>query len=974
MHMNGEHSITRGPDWGAAWPVLKQLAMSVVVLFSGLLPAMALEQTVSFDDLADARNLAASIADPDSRADTLTTMLAVARLHNRLSATHASTLDTVSASFIEERAWLDRLARRYGTFTQRGSVIDPPAWLVQSELEQHDLEANDLITPLGPDFGSITDQLFDRSDEALAAAMLPEALLRVEVQAVHLWQSLLSQAGASEEVHALISDLNAAWFDEWMAAESPAPSGKESGSLEGALQGLLSVAASAIEAGPPDALELKRLRFELLMATPSMDATESNQAARLLRLATALDGLHEHKYLAFAEALLWSVTDLLASASLQPSVQTPAADASLADAMEVMLPRLSNVYARQFSETDPRINAVIAGAYDVVQMLQSGPLDRQTHKTLKQELADSVVQIGLLMPDFDFYTGQPVRRQLSQEIDICISIAANRDSNGDYTLSREQFDACLKSMVDLADSLARGAELAGDANGPFGTDQLRRELALTPWQRINYTLGYITYEFSTACRIAETLPNPLEWSVLATLVAWLADRSPVYFQTSENEAQILRMRKIGVELQQALSRQADCLAGTGTGLSDPVSRSLTIYRKALLALVSGIRNAELRFRNSHLKAGADVVLTEDSAQLTAYRMAELEIGPCDPENICEMGAKLEPTRALIGLFPSEYLIAEQTGLGTLEICYDKMSWIDRRSSPVRADDENVANYHGRLSFQLIGKYHERDQARNVFGWSFSSPDEYHYLFGAANQEVLDDECPVEWVGTKIVTMMPSDGGFQVVPRRLTYLSSARTRPSQVIAANWSRGSEWRDWFVTGIGVSPVAIEADSSVDDRIDQHLLDLYLAERVSLYQALLGPGTRRIGGGASLRSLVDELSTYKALIRTILFLFYPDSFVDSDALRAAMEGLGGLLDESVIQRFREGNVAVESIGDIGIARADRFQAQWNRLPDEVRRSGNVAGPIAYAMLRLNTTYKRFFALPEPTENQPSSAESGSE
>jgi hypothetical protein len=965
------------------------------------MPHAAGQDASPFDDLPDIRNLAASIADPDSRSDALMTMLAVVRLQQHIPHLQADNLEAVRALFIEDHAWLDELASRYVSVPSHSSIFDPPAWLIVRELEQHDLVPISLVTPLGPGFETIIEQLFDRSDPGIAAAMLPEALFLIESRSIPVWQALLADAGANANVLALISGLNADWFDAWMAAESPSPSGDDSDPLNRALESLLVIAGSMVRAGPPDALRLKRLRFELLLATGSYGERQIMEAARLLRLATVVDGLHDSNYMAFSEALMWSVSDLLNHAEVaEPAVladpEQPLPEAgsqdgeetgevgpdgmvpedplvasettgsqngiALAAALAELLPRLSNTYARQFADVEPRINSILAAAFDVVQMIQSGAMSPEKKIELSDELADAVTQIILLMPDLDYYTEQPIRRLLSEEIDICISIAANRDANGDYTLSREQFDACQKSMVDLAESRAREAELAGDPDGPFGMDQLRRELPLAASQRINYTLGYTTQVLSPTCQIDETLPNPLEWSVLATLMAWLAERSPVYFQTPENEAQIVKMRRMGSDLQQALARQADCLSGTGSGPSDPVSRSLAVYRTSLLALVGGIREAELAFRNEHLKDGADVVLTGDASQHTGYRMEELRIGPCDPENICEMSEEVEATRALVGLFPDEYLIAEQTGLGELEICYDNMAWVDRRSSSLRNDDANVADYHGRLSFELYGRYRENDRVEKVFGSRFVSPDEYHYMFAAATQEILDDECPVEWVGSRVVTTMESKTGFRVVPRRLTYLASARSKPSQVISANWSKGSQWRDWFVTGIGVESIELEAGTGIADRVNQHLRDLYQMEQAGLYQALLEPPMQRTRDDAvDLNGMLLELATYKALIRNMLMLFYPDTYVNSDAVRAAMEGTAGLLDTSVLQRFRNGNLAVGTISDIGIARADRFQGEWDLLPDTVRRSGTVAAPVAYAMMRLNTIYKRFFALPEP-------------
>ena len=106
---------------------------------------------------------------------------------------------------------------------------------------------------------------------------------------------------------------------------------------------------------------------------------------------------------------------------------------------------------------------------------------------------------------------------------------------------------------------------------------------------------------------------------------------------------------------------------------------------------------------------------------------------------------------------------------------------------------------------------------------------------ANSDEVLNDSCPAEWVGSKIVTKLNSDNRIRIVPDRLTYLASARNQPSQIIYSNWSRGAEWRDWFVTGLGVTPIEYRKDERIITRINQHLKVLYQAEQAMVYSALL-------------------------------------------------------------------------------------------------------------------------------------------
>jgi hypothetical protein len=935
------------------------------------------DSAAALEDLPGSRHLAAALSDPSSRTDTLMTLMVTARLLEDVALKDIGDAASLASRFRDDRSWLDRLALRYPDVPLRSTTLDVSAWFLLRELDQHELVPPPLVSPLGPASRDLMRQVFDRTNERLAAAFLPELLMQMEPLAPDLWHRLLLRAGEDEAFLAILSGLNTEWLDPWMAAEPPAPTGQET---EGdpialAMQGFQVLAASAMREDPPDALSMKRLRFNLLSAIPDLPVEQVRDASHLLRLVSAIDGLQDRRYLAFTETLLWVVADLLlahkqliADEQAELTAEDPAAEpipeAGMSRMLAGLLPQLSNVFARDFADVDPRINASLAAAFDIVQNLQEGPLDRARFTLFVRELTDAIAQFVLLTPDMNFYFDQPVRQRIAEEIDICTSIAAARDKAGHPSSSRDQFDRCLASMVDLSETAVRSAELAGDPDGPFGAAQLQRELVLTPWQRINFALGYLHERNPAACPEPEKpLPNPLEWSALATTLVWFARQSPVYLQTPENEALIALMRQQGLELLQSMEQQVDCFSGSGGGINDPVSMSLVDYRKALEDLVAGIREAELAFRGSRLAPGADIVLRGDASQKTAYRPEQIMIGPCRDDHICEMTGELEATRALLGLFPDHYLIADQTGLGNLEICYDNTQWVQRRAEPVRTDDPHVANYFGRLSFDLIGRYVQGEQTRNVFGSKFISPDEYHYLFAAASDEVRDDSCPSEWVGSKIVTPLNHDVGFRVVPDRLTYLASARSKPSEIINLNWSRGSEWRDWFVTGLGVTRFEFEPDESIMDRVSQHLQALYQSEQVLLYHALLRPRARAGNGDAiSLSQEINALTTAKALLHTQMNLFYPDALLDSDEIRGSLEGSRSLIDGPGLRRFRDGNLPVESINDVGLSRFEEFRSQWSRQPEAVRRSGSVAISVAHAIARLNTLYEEFFAVPPET------------
>ena len=229
-------------------------------------------------------------------------------------------------------------------------------------------------------------------------------------------------------------------------------------------------------------------------------------------------------------------------------------------------------------------------------------------------------------------------------------------------------------------------------------------------------------------------------------------------------------------------------------------------------------------------------------------------------------------------------------------------------------------------------FREGDEAFDVFGFNFISPEEYHYLFGPNTEEVLDDLCPVEWVGSRIVTPLGSDRVIRVVPDRLTYLAAARARPSELFANNWERNQQWREVIVTGQGAKPHEYGDGSIISERVERHLQGLYKAEQAALYNALFTPARRTWRRReVSLNDMLGELDSRKDLLGSYINLLYPQFMVDSDHARGSLEGDEALLDGSVLRRFRQEGVPTSSLHESGLARMEDLNAWWNQ---QLRRS----------------------------------------
>jgi hypothetical protein len=303
-------------------------------------------------------------------------------------------------------------------------------------------------------------------------------------------------------------------------------------------------------------------------------------------------------------------------------------------------------------------------------------------------------------------------------------------------------------------------------------------------------------------------------------------------------------------------------------------------------------------------------------------------------------------------------------MGRIEICYRDMEWVQRRSELVRPDDENVANYFGYLGFDLVGRYIEKDQVSDIFGFRFTSPEEQHYLFAQTSEDVLNDSCPVEWVGSRVVTPLREKRGG-IVPNRLTYLAASRKLPSRLLQNNWDRGAEWRDWFVTGIGVSALEMPPIPDITARLNQHLQSLYQAEQAEIYQRILLPTARNSeGDDVSLFDEMSQVSIAKSLIRMQMILFYPESLSNSDDIRMAVAGDEGLLEGRTLRRFRVDNVPLTSVKGIAHERLDQLREAWSGQPEAVRRQGSVPASLMHALTRINILYRQFFASrPEPLQ-----------
>ena len=185
------HKATRH---ASARPAL--LAWLAALLLAPCCPGLGAQET-GLEDLPELRYLAAAVSDPASRFDTLLSITALARLLDLEGQADLASAGDIEARFREDRAWLDRLAARFGELPMRTALLDPSAWYLQLELDRRQLAPGLLVSPLGPGDKSLIRQLFDRSDERLAAILLPSlAKAREQAKSLKCLANLRDQLNA----------------------------------------------------------------------------------------------------------------------------------------------------------------------------------------------------------------------------------------------------------------------------------------------------------------------------------------------------------------------------------------------------------------------------------------------------------------------------------------------------------------------------------------------------------------------------------------------------------------------------------------------------------------------------------------------------------------------------------------------------------------------------------------------------------
>lgn len=620
---------------------------------------------------------------------------------------------------------------------------------------------------------------------------------------------------------------------------------------------------------------------------------------------------------------LWSLLEAL-------MLLTPLAETDEAAALLALIVAMTEQGEGRLRAVDESFPVLLAQLQDAAEYLGEQP--PATNAAI-HELTDAYFRLTLFVPEAAYYLDQPVREHIGQAIAECYP-----DPDLVGPLPRQIFEQCPERLFGLLRDGLGNEELVGGGGGPFAPEFLRREMSLVSWQRARYLDGHLNWQLQAGCETPQWI-NPLEWSILVQYLATWVPQRPVFFGSARwQEA----MDDLGEHIETQFEAQAawlDCISGLGGQRQDPVRRLILRQARALADLASSLESADRTFLAEQTRAGSDVDLERPADQITAYRPEGLTVRPCPDASSCGARVELPVSRALLGLFPNTYLLADQLAMGQLGLCYEEVRWVEREMRPARMEDEQVANYHGRLSFELLGTFDDGTGPEIVFRQRLTAGESRHYLFAAASDALLDLECPASLAGQPVASQLP-DNRRGLVPDRLTYFVSTPNTAEAVLGANWERGSEWRDWFITGDRVEILETPRPALLQARVQAELEALVSRRERRMAARLLAADDQDIL--AQNLAVVADLS---ALLRRVLEIHYPRLLRHDAELRSALVGSRGLLSREQVRRFRDSGRPMAELAAEGRERLLALQEYWERLPEALREQGQRAPELDHAL-----------------------------
>ncbi|TVS11344.1 MAG: hypothetical protein EA419_08290 [Wenzhouxiangella sp.] len=687
-----------------------------------------------------------------------------------------------------------------------------------------------------------------------------------------------------------------------------------------------------------------------------MDDRERAHAREQVRRVRTLDSMDGGDRLvvlarvaaAESEAAWRRGDELRALWSLLEALTLAAANGSPIEALE-QIAEMTEAGEARLRGVDEGFPVVLAQLQDAARYLAEQPPEVDSAAL---DLLDAYFRLALFAPDASFYLDQPVREHLVQAINEC---QAAPDLVG--PLPRQLFEQCPERLFALLRDGLTTEELVGGESGPFASEFLRREMSLISWQRARYLDGHLNWLLQAGCEPPEW-NNPLEAAILVQYLATWVPQRPVFFGA-------LRWQEALEDLQDGVTSQLeqqadwiDCLSGQGGQRRDPVTRLLLLHARALADLGTALDAAYREFQNEATRPGSDVNLDGSVDQVTVYRPEDLNVQPCTGGQTCGARVELPVSRALLGLFPNTYLLADQLAIGRLGLCYESVRWVDREMRSARPQDPRVANYFGRLSFELVGTFDDGSGPETVFRQRLTAAEPAHYLFAEAGESILELDCPASLAGEPVGSELPP-GRRGLVPNRLTYFAATPVTAEALLTANWDRGAEWRDWFLAADRVETLETRSPTALQGRVQAALDDLVTRRERRLAARLLAFNEDDV-----LSRAMAEVADNAAFLRRVMELHYPRLIRHDVRLRSYLTGSRSLLGRDQVRRFRDAGRPLVELAAEGRERLSLLQAAWEEQPEILREQGQTVPETAVVLGQIDR-------LRRLTQPPPASAES---
>lgn len=745
--------------------------------------------------------------------------------------------------------------------------------------------------------------------------LLPYLLAEVRARAGRIWHEALQAAADDPVLDQALAPLVTELADadpgtplpDWLAVE-PALDQAHLSLIQGAAWRANARAAlgSALDApgevSPVFTARLRARQFLASRAEPA-DAVTPALTGLWIGLRANTGGLAEGDPVPFLAALIRGAQRLGAGGE-------PLTDAHRSDlrATVEMLRDIPAETVEDWAAVDRRLPAIFRSVLDAL----AEAADRESGRPPSSaSLARAGARLTLLDDDWDAYLTQPFREPIRQALASCLPAQG------------ESAAGCRERFRDWGTQGAGIPEASGDVDGPFQTEHLLRELDLNPWQRVNYLRGFWRELLARECTGRSRIRNAMEWALAARAFLATLPESPVTGDESIRSG-LDSLVDSGLSMAGDLKDFGACrVEGRG-----PVGQVLAGYQDSADRLAGALQRAAEAFRDRELAAGADIELDGGPHQESRYAPPEMTIGPCGGTPSCGVSLSLPASQALYRRFPAPYRVADQSGLGSLSMCYSDVAWVDRRAEPVKASGGVMANFRGRLGFRLRGRYQAGGEARDVFVLRMVTDEAYTYLFAPDRPAVLADPCPRQFQGQMATGELPEARGW-LVPRRLTFLSGQRRSPAQLLAENWTRGGQWRERLATGEGVMLERAATGDELAESVAEHLERLGDRQRAHLYERMLAAiaGDGQSQAARELTTVTRELVALRRALDASIRVLVPRTAMLDPWRRALLYGDETLVGLADIRAWRDrGRDPMELPGQAR-DRVDRAIKAW-RMP----------------------------------------------